>query len=180
VVAVIAVVLLGTAGGGAWWLFGGSGPTPSPPPIPETYTAASSPSTTSAPTTSTTPVDPSVALAAQADADHERAEAVLGYWIPQLSSKQAGMVINGLQYDDARILQDFRETVSLHSDAILVRSGDYTSFRRAGYWVVLVAQPQTSAAAANAWCNAQRIGRDDCFAKRLSHSEGPSGNTVPR
>jgi serine/threonine-protein kinase len=46
--------------------------------------------------------------------------------------------------------------------------------------VTLAAEPFDTAEAANAWCVTQALAPGDCFAKRLSHSDGPSGNTRPR
>ena len=75
--------------------------------------------------------------------------------------------------------QPILEHVLLEADG-LTRSERFTSFRARDYWVTLAAKPFDSAEAANAWCVAEGLAPDDCFAKRLSHTEGPSGNTRPR
>ena len=64
--------------------------------------------------------------------------------------------------------------------SVLTRSERFTSFRGQDFWVTLAAEPFDTAEAANAWCVTQALAPDDCFAKRLSHSDGPSGNTRPR
>jgi len=46
--------------------------------------------------------------------------------------------------------------------------------------VTVIAEPFATSSAANAWCLHQQYGVDDCFAKRLSHTEGPAGNTASR
>lgn len=136
-----------------------------------------------APTTpsgSLTAGDPAQALQRQVTADRPRAESLVGQWVPQLGSKAAGLVVNGRTFDEASILADFTVSRSRFPQAILVRSDDYTSFRRGGFWVTLAGQPFATAQEANAWCDQQSLLRDDCFAKRLSHSEGPEGNSLAR
>jgi hypothetical protein len=59
-------------------------------------------------------------------------------------------------------------------------SGDWPVFNGDDFWVVVHPQGFSTAAAANAWCNAQGFSTDDCFAKELSHSGGPAGTTVQR
>jgi hypothetical protein len=46
--------------------------------------------------------------------------------------------------------------------------------------VVGLARPFAEGAAANAWCDRQGLDPDACFAKRLSRTGGPKGNTVTR
>lgn len=187
---VVAVVLLVTAGGATWYvLHGRTGTTTSAASGTSTATAAASaeafpealprPVQSPAPARSSAPSDPTAALAAQADADRPTADAAVGLWLPQISSKFAGLEVGGVTYDDAQILAEFQDARNRYG-AILVRSGDYSTFARAGLWVVLVPQPSAEPDAANAWCDSQRFGPDDCYAKRLSHTEGPSGNTKHR
>jgi hypothetical protein len=97
--------------------------------------------------------------------------------VPQISSKAVGMEVNGAVYDADRILQDFQDA-NRRYDAFLVRSDDYSTFQRSGYWVLLVPQRFTDGRAANSWCVANGFSPDGCFAKRLSHTEAPDGNTL--
>ncbi len=48
--------------------------------------------------------------------------------------------------------------------------------------VVILSSPNASPRQtdANSWCSQNGYGVNDCFAKRLSHTDGPPGNTVPR
>lgn len=133
-----------------------------------------------APTTPTTIVSPTTSLQQVANSDIALAESVVDSWVPQISSKKTGLVVDGVTYNDALILLDFTYSQAAHSDAILVRSDDYSSFRYSGYWVTLIAEPYSTASAANAWCDGQGYAVNDCFAKRLSHTDGPDGNTVLR
>jgi hypothetical protein len=188
VLAVVVVVgLLVGAAGAAWYVLhrrtdvpvaaGGSTTAPSASAGDRTL-----PRPTQAPAprpTSTEAADPGAALDAQAATDRAAAEASVGYWLPQISSKVAGLEVDGVVYDDARILSEFRAAQQRYG-AILVRSGDYSTFQRPGLWVVLVPQRNADAAAANAWCDSQGFAAGDCYAKRLSHTDGPSGNTKQR
>ncbi|RTL70678.1 MAG: zinc ribbon domain-containing protein [Pseudonocardiaceae bacterium] len=133
-----------------------------------------------APSGSLTAGDPAAALQRQITADRATAEGLVGRWVPQIGSKTPGLVVNGRTFDEASILADFTVSRSRFPQAILLRSDDYTSFRRGGFFVTLVGLPFATAQEANAWCDQQNLLRDDCFAKRLSHTEGPEGNSLAR
>ncbi|MGW5742290.1 zinc ribbon domain-containing protein [Amycolatopsis sp. NPDC003861] len=132
----------------------------------------------SAATSSTTVTEAD--LRDQVSRDHDVAESLIGRWLPQLSSKAAGLVVNGVTYDDAAVLADFRRLREKYPDAFMVDSGDYRNFSRSGYWVTLEGQAFPSADDANAWCGQQGFARQDCHASRLTHTGGPSGNSKPR
>ena len=177
VVAVV-VALLAGATAVAWSLrpAGGAGTSPtaegvaSGPPPPA---VASTPAGRPIPPTG----DPTSALAAQAAADRPTAEASVGYWLPQISSRAAGLQVGDVLYDDARILAELQEAQRRHG-AILVRSDDFSTSKRSGYWVFLVPQRFTVPQAANSWCVAAGFEPEDRFAKRLSRTDGPDGNTL--
>lgn len=154
-------------------------PTPTSPPVP---TPTPSPGPTPAPTTSPAPAPVTAAAQLQAEVatDSNTTESLVGYWVPQLSSKKDGLVADGITYDDDAIWANFQRLKTAHSDAVLLRSDDYSSFSNPGFWVTVVAQPFGNPSAANAWCSQAAYGADDCFAKRLSHTDGPTGNTVHR
>jgi hypothetical protein len=178
---VVVVVALLAAGGAAWYVR--AEPTAVPASTSDASAAPSADSPALAPAarpgTAGTPVpaDPAAALAAQIEADRSRAEESVGYWVPQISSKAVGMEVDGVAYDAARILEEFRDANEAH-DAFLVRSDDYSTFQRSGYWVALVPQRFTDGRAANSWCVTNGFTPDDCFAKRLSHTEAPDGTTL--
>ncbi len=119
-------------------------------------------------------------LRQQAAADADTVRGLAGRWVPQLSAESTEIVVDGVRYDEARILANFRELHARFPEAALLRSDDYRSFTRPGYWVVVLARPFDDAAAANAWCDRQGLDPDACFAKRLSRTGGPKGNTVTR
>jgi hypothetical protein len=137
--------------------------------------AASRPPTT-APSSAAEPAT----LSQQAAADADTVRGLAGQWVPQLSAESTELVVDGVRYDEARILANFRELHATFPEAALLRSDDYRSFTRPGYWVVVLARSFDDAAAANAWCDRQGLDPDACFAKRLSRTSGPKGNTVTR
>lgn len=119
-------------------------------------------------------------LREQASADQATVRTLVERWVPQISSKAPGRVIDGVTYDEARIWSEFRALRAKYPDVVLLPSGDYRSFAQRGHWVTVVARGFADAAAANAWCDRQGFAPDDCFAKRLSRTGGPTGNTVSR
>lgn len=182
VVAVVAVIALGVGAGFMLRPFEAR-------TVPGMGTAADSAATTSSTTAAqqrppilapSTAADAQVALTARAAADQPIVDSLVGYWVPQISSKAPGLVVNGITYDDSRILTEYRTTLRAHTGAVLLRSEDYTSFSRAGFWVIVVAQPYATPDEANEWCDHNDFPPADCFAKRLSHTAGPQGNTVHR
>lgn len=155
-----------------------------PPPagvpvlVPEMATGSA------APTTSTQRVpatqQPSVRLAHYVEDDQAAADALLGYWIPQISSKQLGTVADGITFGYPEIVADVEMLKERYRGAVVLLSGDYSSFSHDGFWVTVVAERFTTPTQANAWCEGMGFASDECFAKRLSYSEGPAGNTVHR
>lgn len=97
----------------------------------------------------------------------------------QLSSKQWGLVADGITYRYTDILNDHLALRSTH-DARLVWSGDWTSFREGDFYVTVATVPFSTPAEANSWCDSQGIDPENCFAKRLSTVAGPEGSTVNR
>lgn len=142
---------------------------------------------TEPPTTTTsagdTPSDEGSAQAAlrqQVDTDRAQAESLGDRWVPQLSSKNYGLVADGTTYDYRAILADFTTTRRSYPSAVLLWSGDYTSFTKGDFWVTVVSTSFGSGAEANNWCVAEHLDADHCFAKLVSHSHGPKGSTLPR
>ena len=105
---------------------------------------------------------------------HEQLE---GQWVVQLSAKKDGLEANGRTWDDEAILEEFEENQRRHPDAVLLWSGDWSSFRLSDFWVTVLAEPYDDPADALATCRNLGLDRDNCFAKKLSTSEGPDGTT---
>ncbi len=124
--------------------------------------------------------EPPVRLAQYVEDDRAAAEALVGYWIPQISSKQLGTFSDEITFGYPEIVADIEMLKASYPGAVVLRSDDYSSFSRDGFWVTVVGERFTTPAQANSWCEGMGFASDECFAKRLSHSEGPTGNTVHR
>jgi serine/threonine-protein kinase len=152
--------------------------TDSPEPSTETEPAPEQP-----PATQAEPTTPQAALAELRSLlrdDRPAVETLADQWVPQLSAKRPGMVVNGITYDYVEILRDFRAIQERYPDALLLFSGEYTSFKYGNFWITVVPSPQYNGESANAWCDGEGIGPDDCYAKMISHTVGYDGATLPR
>ncbi|MFF1608256.1 hypothetical protein ACFVYA_10790 [Amycolatopsis sp. NPDC058278] len=142
---------------------------------------SSSPDTPTSDTSSrSTSTDPGIALQQQAESDAAGVEALAGQWVPQLSSKAVGTRDNGTVYDNASILDHYRTLKSSYSSVLLLRSDSFSTFKRRGFWVVVMPEPASTGQAANSWCDTHGIDANNCFAKLLSHTAGPEGATLNR
>jgi hypothetical protein len=167
-----AAIIVGAGIGGALLMW-----PPNAAPTDALSASSASPPPTAAPTgAATVPAT----LSQQEAADADTVRGLAGRWVPQLSAESTEVVVDGVRYDEARILANFRALHARFPEAALLRSDDYRSFTRPGYWVVVLARTFDDAAAANAWCDRQDLDPDACFAKRLSRTSGPKGNTVTR
>lgn len=119
-------------------------------------------------------------LQAQVDADRSRVDVLEGSWVPQLSAKHEGTVADGVSYDDESVWSHFTTLAARYPSTALLYSGDWSVFKGSDYWVAIYPQAFATADGANAWCSAQGLPADDCFAKQLSHTAGPDGTTRPR
>jgi serine/threonine-protein kinase len=135
---------------------------------------SSSTTSTTEPTTTTTtttvvPVDPEGAAFAAIDqfatGDRAQVESLSGSWVPQVSTKAAGLEVNGVVFDWRMTLSDHEQLRSRY-DAIVLRSGDF-NYAKAGFYVTVVPTAYSTPEEANGWCDSQGIGADDCFAKRI-------------
>jgi hypothetical protein len=162
--------------------------------------AASSPSDVAAPgTTTTTSAEPTSASAsatpdpaptdedsarrrldAQVANDRPQVDTLAESWVPQLSSKRPGLVADGKTYDHRAIWADFTDLRARYPGALLLWSGDYSSFRQADFWVTIVPQSYSSGESANTWCDNAGIDKDHCYAKRITHTGGYTGSTLLR
>ena len=86
--------------------------------------------------------------------------------------RPSGPSVDGRTFDEAAIVAEIEAAKARYPQAVVVRSDDYTSFRRPGFWVTLVAAPSSGPDGVNSWCDASGLGRDDCFAKRHTHLRG--------
>lgn len=186
VLVLTAVALIAGAGTVATWaaLSHDTGNSTLPPP------ALSEPPPSAATTSTSPPTTPSPALSAEDDAqnqltrqvslDRPQVQAELAEaWVPQLSSKQWGLVVDGTTYHYTEILNDHLALRSAY-DARLLWSGDWSSFGKDDFFVTVAPVPFPTPEATNAWCDTQSIEPENCLAKRLSTVTGPEGSTVSR
>lgn len=163
---------------------GASSPAPVQPAAPSVTVVEPTPTVeTTEPTPTPTPTDEAsaeAALAQQVSADHGQVEQLVGLWVPQVSSKKLGLVVNGVTYDYQQIWADYQQLAAQYPGALLLRSSDYTSFTYSDFWVTVVPQTFDTPDGANAWCDSQNIDANDCFAKKLMHTGGVAGTTVFR
>jgi serine/threonine-protein kinase len=146
-----------------------------------TTTDSTTVTTTMETTTTTTPTPPTEAdLRQQAAADHDTVETLVGQWVPQISSKKLGLVVNGVQFGYPEIMADYQSLKSRFPQAVLLNSNDYTNFSGKDFWVTVQATTFGTADEANAWCDQQGFAADDCYASRLMHTGGPAGNSKTR
>ncbi|HEV7979972.1 MAG TPA: hypothetical protein VGP60_35050 [Amycolatopsis sp.] len=153
-----------------------------PPGTVTSYLPPVTTTTFSTPTSTVVPDDDTalLALRQQAATDSSNVEATVGYWIPQLSAKKPGMVVGGVSFGYSEIWQDFL-TIRLHyPEAKLLWSGSYSSFRYKDFWITVLPEEHDTGESVNEWCDYSGIVKDDCYAKRLSHSSGYEGNTLVR
>jgi hypothetical protein len=101
-------------------------------------------------------------------------------WVPQVSSKRVGLVIDGKTWTNADILRDHLALRQRFSGARLVWSGQWSTFSDPDFWVTVVGPPLPFAEDANRWCDANGFGVNDCFAKFISSLFGVEGTTVYR
>ncbi|GAA4915670.1 hypothetical protein EV188_1115 [Actinomycetospora succinea] len=148
--------------------------------VGQPWSAVAGPPVAAAPAPTSPPTDPSEALRAQQRSDAGATEALAGTWVPQLSAKKVGMTVDGRTYDYAAVLADHQQLRQTYPDAVLVWSGDWSSFRGQDFWVTVVNRSFPTGDAANAWCAQAGIGSDDCYAKRLSRTGGYAENTALR
>lgn len=189
VVVAVVLVAVGVLAARPAVIFGAPAPAPVATPtvtvgVPVPVAASdtgSTPTTASASSgTSSSRESASAALEAQVASNRSTVEALVGQWVPQLSAKRDGLVADGITYDDDAILAHYSSLLTRDPSAVMLWSGDWPVFNGSDFWVVVHPQGFSTAAAANAWCDAQGYSADDCFAKKLSHSGGPSGTTVQR
>jgi hypothetical protein len=114
---------------------------------------------------------------AQADAPFVESD-VLDRWVPQISSKKPNVTLSdGTVWDAVSILEDHRGWREQFPRVRLLWSGDYSTFELTDYWVTIVAVPFDTAEGALAWCDAQALPGEDCYAKLISHTHPHDDST---
>ena len=105
----------------------------------------------------------------QVSRDYAIADATIGWWIPQLSSKT----------DGAGAMSRFYSLQTSYPDVFMVWSGDFSSFRSSNYYVAMVPREYDTSAGANAWCDYQGFSRRQLF-RETSFAHRRSGRELGR
>lgn len=100
-----------------------------------------------------------------------------GHWVVQLSAKQEGLTTEQQTWTNEAILEEFETLRAQHPEALLLNSSQWSSFRLNDYWITVLNEPYDDPEAALAKCRELGIDRDNCFAKKISSTEGPEGTT---
>ncbi len=101
-------------------------------------------------------------------------------WVPQISSKQPGLVAEGLTWTASDILREHLDLRQRYPEARLVWSGDWRTFKTPDWWVTIVGIPSNDAGSALSWCVTQGFDADHCYAKIVSATLEREGTTVLR
>jgi len=154
------------------------------------YTGGSSNGSTQASVTADSALPPSGgsvdaasadALQRQSSVDSATAVSQLSdTWSPQLSAKRAGLVADGVKYDNSTVLNDYLKLKASFPSALLIWSGDWPVFDSGNFWITMSGVTFSDPDSANNWCVQQNLDRDHCFAKRLSKTGGSAGSTKLR
>ena len=71
----------------------------------------------------------------------------------------------------------FHQNLVSQYGAVLLWSGDYSTFKSGDLWVSVVPVAYGSKDEAKAWCDRADIDANNCFAKLLSHTHGTADST---
>lgn len=135
---------------------------------PSTTAATTLPATTLAP-------DPLTQLEQRRDTDRAVVESLVGTWVPQVSAKRPGMVADGITYTLPDIIA-LHQQLSEKFGAVLLFSGEY-NYQSNDLWVSIVPQGFADPDQALAFCTANSIDRDNCFAKFITHDASITDTT---
>lgn len=152
---------------------------PEPVTEPAAASAPAVPSEEASTTPSaTTPADPAEALEAlrQESLDEARSQ-LSGGWVTQLSSKNVGLEAEGQTWDEAAILEDFENYKSRYPNAILLWSGDWSTYEGNNFWVVVLGESYSDPEEALGVCRSDGLDRNSCAAKWLSETDPPENST---
>ncbi len=101
------------------------------------------------------------------DTDRAVAESLVGFWVTQLSSKAPGLVVDGVTLTADDILATHRQ-LEAEFRTVLLSSSEY-NYKTPGLYVDVVPVVFADPDSALQFCFDQGIGRDDCFAKFITH-----------
>jgi len=142
-----------------------------------TTTTTTSTSTTTTTTSTTVPLTALEELARRAIDDEPAVESITDYWVPMLSQKWVGLDYEGIIYGPEEIL-DLDTSLRVGYGAVVLWTGNFTSFFRSDMWVHIVPEAYSSKEEVLEWCRYASLGRADCGAKIVSRTRGTKGSTA--
>ncbi|MFI7000823.1 hypothetical protein [Nocardia sp. NPDC050175] len=98
-------------------------------------------------------------------------------WVPQISSKQYGLVAEGITWHHAEILREHRELRARYPNVRLLWSGEWSTFSYPDFWITIVGIGYPSKDGAIQWCADNGLDRDHCYAKLISTTHSVEGST---
>ncbi len=99
-------------------------------------------------------------------------------WVAQLSSKQPGLVADGITWDNAGILREHLDLRLRHPEVRLLWTGDWSTFSAPDFWVTVAGLTYPDADGALGWCRDRGFDRDHCYAKLVSAHHPIDGSTA--
>jgi hypothetical protein len=94
--------------------------------------------------------------------------------VPQLSVKWRGQEWQGITYNDVDILKDHLTLRLNYGAARLLRSGEWTTLsENKDAWITVADNAFADGNSANGWCDANKLGPNDCFARLISTANPP-------
>ncbi|EKU48288.1 protein kinase [Brevibacterium sp. LS14] len=97
----------------------------------------------------------------------EKAAALEGQWVTQVSAKQVGTEADGKTWSAQDILDEFKANQVKYPGAILLDSSEWKAYKTGGYWVTVIDTPYKDSGPALEQCRSWGLDRDHCLAKRL-------------
>jgi hypothetical protein len=117
-------------------------------------------------------------LRAMAANDRLFVSSVSEQWVPQLSSKRLGMVAEGQTWTSIAILNEHQQLRAAYPGARLLWSGDWSTFSDSDFWITIAGTSFPTPDGALAWCAANGLDRDHCYAKLISTTHPVEGSTA--
>ncbi|AZL10956.1 hypothetical protein [Brevibacterium aurantiacum] len=96
-----------------------------------------------------------------------------GEWVVQLSAKKEGMEADGFTWTNEDVVEHFEELHDIYPDAVLLWSGDWSSYDNSDFWVIVRSVIYPDSDSALNFCYDEGFGPDDCMAKRLFTTGAP-------
>jgi len=140
-------------------------------------TTTTSTSTTTTTTSTTVPLTALEELTRRAIDDEPAVESITDNWVPMLSQKWVGLDYEGIIYGPEEIL-DLDTSLRVGYGAVVLWTGNFTSFFRSDMWVHIVPEAYSSKEEVLEWCRYASLGRADCGAKIVSRTRGTKGSTA--